>query len=164
LRCRIIAGGANNVLAAPTFADALAARGSCYAPDFCLNAGGIVFLQRQLLGHDAATARQRVRQIGARVAAVLDQTARTGTSSVRAPSTWPTHGCATQGDPVQCVITTARPAPRRSWGGRQHHRAPRPSTVRGHTAPAPPVPPAGKGLSPNNVAGTVGPNRTEPVG
>ena len=40
LRCRAVAGGANNQLADETVADALAARGILYAPDFIANSGG----------------------------------------------------------------------------------------------------------------------------
>ncbi|KOV64041.1 Leu/Phe/Val dehydrogenase [Streptomyces sp. MMG1121] len=84
LRCRIIAGGANNVLAAPGHAAALAARGILYAPDFCVNAGGLVFLEEQILGHAREQAEQRVRQVGARVAEVIAQARRTGTTTTEA--------------------------------------------------------------------------------
>ncbi len=40
LRCRVIAGGANNQLAEDVPAAALAARGILYVPDFVANAGG----------------------------------------------------------------------------------------------------------------------------
>jgi leucine dehydrogenase len=40
LRCKVVAGSANNQLAEPGLADALAARGILYAPDFVVNAGG----------------------------------------------------------------------------------------------------------------------------
>jgi leucine dehydrogenase len=43
LRCRVIAGGANNVLSKPEHAQTLAERGILYAPDYCVNAGGVVF-------------------------------------------------------------------------------------------------------------------------
>jgi leucine dehydrogenase len=42
LRCRVIAGGANNQLETPADADLLRARGISYAPDFVINAGGIL--------------------------------------------------------------------------------------------------------------------------
>ncbi|WJV50847.1 Leu/Phe/Val dehydrogenase [Streptomyces flavofungini] len=78
LRCRIIAGGANNVLAAPEHAAALEARGVLYAPDFCVNAGGLVFLEERLRHHDDARTEQRVRQVGERVATVIEHARRTG--------------------------------------------------------------------------------------
>jgi leucine dehydrogenase len=42
LRCRLVAGGANNQLAEDRHAAALAARGIHYIPDFVLNAGGVL--------------------------------------------------------------------------------------------------------------------------
>ncbi|MGW7691238.1 hypothetical protein ACWGMA_20580 [Streptomyces asiaticus] len=78
LDCRIIAGGANNVLAAPAHAAMLQARGILYAPDLCVNAGGLIFREERLLGHDSAHAEARVRQVGARVAEVIDRSRRMG--------------------------------------------------------------------------------------
>lgn len=42
LRCRIVAGGANNQLETPADAELLRDRGIAYAPDFVINAGGIL--------------------------------------------------------------------------------------------------------------------------
>jgi leucine dehydrogenase len=42
LRCRIVAGSANNQLAEPEAADMLRERGILYAPDFVINAGGAI--------------------------------------------------------------------------------------------------------------------------
>jgi leucine dehydrogenase len=44
LRCRVVAGAANNQLATPEDADRLAARGILYAPDYVVNAGGVLHL------------------------------------------------------------------------------------------------------------------------
>jgi glutamate dehydrogenase/leucine dehydrogenase len=46
LRCRIVAGSANNQLATPEDAQRLHDRGILYAPDYVINAGGVI----QLLG------------------------------------------------------------------------------------------------------------------
>ena len=46
LGCRIVAGSANNQLATPADAERLHARGILYAPDYVINAGGVL----QLLG------------------------------------------------------------------------------------------------------------------
>ncbi len=42
LRCRIVAGSANNQLAAPEIAEAIHARGILYAPDYVVNGGGVI--------------------------------------------------------------------------------------------------------------------------
>ena len=67
LRCRIVAGAANNQLADDRFADLLNARGILWAPDFVANAGGIVNISVELEpgGYDAERAEARVRGIGA---------------------------------------------------------------------------------------------------
>ena len=44
LKCRVIAGGANNQLAEPEDAKRLKDRGILYAPDYVINAGGAMFL------------------------------------------------------------------------------------------------------------------------
>jgi leucine dehydrogenase len=49
LRCRVVAGCANNQLAAPEDAERLHERGILYAPDYVINAGGVV----QLIGLEA---------------------------------------------------------------------------------------------------------------
>jgi leucine dehydrogenase len=42
LRCRVVAGGANNQLETTSDADLLSERGIVYAPDFVINAGGVL--------------------------------------------------------------------------------------------------------------------------
>ncbi len=49
LRCRVVAGSANNQLAEPADAERLHAAGILYAPDYVINAGGVL----QLLGLEA---------------------------------------------------------------------------------------------------------------
>jgi leucine dehydrogenase len=63
LRCKVIAGAANNQLAGDGIADLLAARGILWAPDFVVNAGGIINIAVELAGYDPAVARRRVRVI-----------------------------------------------------------------------------------------------------
>lgn len=65
LRCRVVAGAANNQLAEPEDADRLAERGILYAPDYVVNAGGIIHLASlELLGEDMTARDGRVRAIG----------------------------------------------------------------------------------------------------
>jgi len=42
LRCRVVAGGANNQLETPEDGDRLRERGIVYAPDFVINSGGVL--------------------------------------------------------------------------------------------------------------------------
>lgn len=63
LRARVVCGGANNQLATPATADRLAARGITYAPDFLVNAGGVIQVSDELHGFDLERARTRTRTI-----------------------------------------------------------------------------------------------------
>ncbi|MEA2213815.1 MAG: leucine dehydrogenase [Solirubrobacteraceae bacterium] len=60
LRCRAVAGAANNQLADDHIADLLQSRGILWAPDFVVNAGGLINIAEELGGYDAAVARRRV--------------------------------------------------------------------------------------------------------
>jgi leucine dehydrogenase len=65
LRCRVVAGAANNQLGEPEDAERLAARGILYAPDYVVNAGGIIHLvSLEMLGEDLARRDERVLAIG----------------------------------------------------------------------------------------------------
>jgi len=46
LKCRVVAGGANNQLAEPKDAERLQSRSILYAPDYVINIGGAIFLIR----------------------------------------------------------------------------------------------------------------------
>jgi leucine dehydrogenase len=59
LRCRIVAGAANNQLAEPAMGTALMDRGVLYAPDYAINAGGLINVAQEILGYDADKARAR---------------------------------------------------------------------------------------------------------
>ncbi len=73
LRCQIVAGAANNQLADDRVADLLAAHGILWAPDFVVNAGGLINIAQELEGYDAASARRRVRGIGDTLREIFDE-------------------------------------------------------------------------------------------
>jgi leucine dehydrogenase len=60
LRCEIVCGCANNQLADEDLAEALAERGILYAPDFIVNAGGLIHIYREIRGYSEQEARQLV--------------------------------------------------------------------------------------------------------
>ena len=62
-RCKIIAGAANNQLARPEHGDKLRDLGILYAPDFVINAGGLINVEDELRGYDRARAMKRVEGI-----------------------------------------------------------------------------------------------------
>jgi leucine dehydrogenase len=63
-RCRIIAGGANNQLANETkHGKMLVERGILYAPDYVINAGGLINVAHELNGYSAERAREQTSKI-----------------------------------------------------------------------------------------------------
>lgn len=80
LKARLVCGAANNQLATPDVAGLLMARGIAYAPDYVVNAGGIISVSAEYLGEDEADVADRVAAIAPRVAALLDRAAREGRS------------------------------------------------------------------------------------
>ena len=73
LRCRAVAGAANNQLAEPADAERLRERGILYAPDFVINAGGAIAITGQeALGWPAEKAEAAVLAIGDTLARVYE--------------------------------------------------------------------------------------------
>src|SRR5262249_22805626 len=62
LRCGAVAGCANNQLLEPRHGDELTRRGILYAPDFVINAGGIINVGLELApgGYDPETAHHKI--------------------------------------------------------------------------------------------------------
>ena len=63
LRARIVAGAANNQLAHPGVEKLLDERGILYAPDYVVNAGGVIQVADEIEGFDFARAKQRATAI-----------------------------------------------------------------------------------------------------
>jgi leucine dehydrogenase len=84
LRCRIISGAANNQLADDRIADLLAARGVLWAPDFVVNAGGLINIAEELGEYDAAAARRRVRSIADTLRRIFDDAEASGATPLTA--------------------------------------------------------------------------------
>jgi len=63
LRCRAVAGGANNQLREERHGVELHSRGILYAPDFVINAGGLVNVYNELIGYNQERAMRMARGI-----------------------------------------------------------------------------------------------------
>jgi len=59
LQARVVCGGANNQLAAPGVEKLLEDRGVLYAPDYVVNAGGLIQVADELHGYSEPRARTR---------------------------------------------------------------------------------------------------------
>ncbi|MFC6356950.1 Glu/Leu/Phe/Val dehydrogenase family protein [Luethyella okanaganae] len=83
LRVRGVVGAANNQLASRECAALLAERGILWAPDFVVNAGGVVYLAlASEPGADLAAIAARVDAIGDTVAAVYQEASANGTTTL----------------------------------------------------------------------------------
>ena len=63
LPSRIVCGGANNQLATPEIADRLVERGILYAPDYLVNAGGVIQVEDERHGFSFARAQAKAERI-----------------------------------------------------------------------------------------------------
>lgn len=87
LRCKVVAGAANNQLAEPRHGDALYQRGILYAPDYAINAGGLINVAEEVKGYDANRARERTMKIYDTIFEIADRSARTQTPTYRVADT-----------------------------------------------------------------------------
>jgi leucine dehydrogenase len=79
LKTPIVAGGANNQLAKPVDGSFLHERGILFAPDYVINAGGIINVCTEYLGDgDAALVRERIEGIPKRLEQIWSESAATG--------------------------------------------------------------------------------------
>ena len=79
IKARIVAGGANNQLRSQEDGQRLADAGILYAPDYVINAGGIINVACEYFGDvDDAGVMDLVARIGPRLSAIFDEAERTG--------------------------------------------------------------------------------------
>ncbi len=83
LRCRAVAGAANEQLAEPRHGDALHERGILYGPDYVVNAGGLLSLLFELGETDEAGVTRRVEAIGGRLSTLWERARREGVAPHR---------------------------------------------------------------------------------
>ena len=83
LKAKIVAGAANNQLAQPRNGDDLHARGILYAPDYAINAGGLVNVAQEVIGYDAKKARDKTLEIYNTIFEIADRSKKTGAPTYR---------------------------------------------------------------------------------
>ncbi len=84
LKAKIVCGAANNQLAHPGIEDILESRGILYAPDYCVNAGGLVQVADELEGFSFDRAKARATKIYDTTKRVLELAAAEGIPSALA--------------------------------------------------------------------------------
>jgi leucine dehydrogenase len=83
-KVEIIAGGANNQLGEERHGDALEEKGITYAPDYVINAGGLVNVNAELQGWTMERARNKAGEIYSTILTVFDIAKEEGIPSYRA--------------------------------------------------------------------------------
>ena len=73
LQTPVVAGGANNQLATPAEGEQLRARGILYAPDYVINAGGIINVGLDYLGRGLDEVRAKIAAIPDRLERIWDE-------------------------------------------------------------------------------------------
>ena len=72
LRCSVIAGAANNVLKESRHGDLLEEKGILYAPDYVINAGGVINVYHEMIGYHEPSAIQTTEQIYDRLMEIFE--------------------------------------------------------------------------------------------
>ena len=84
LNVPVVAGGANNQLATRDDGDRIHARGILYAPDYVINAGGIINVSTEYLGDgDENMVRERIEAIPGRLDQIWDESDASGKNPAR---------------------------------------------------------------------------------
>jgi leucine dehydrogenase len=110
LRCPIVAGAANNQLADDRIADLLAVRGILWAPDFVVNAGGLINIAEEIGGYHPAAARRRVGGIGATLRQIFDDAVAAGGTPLSAAAELARRRLAPAAPPASAGAVAATPA------------------------------------------------------
>jgi leucine dehydrogenase len=84
LKAPIVAGAANNQLAEPRHGNDLHARGILYAPDYAINAGGLMSVSIELQGYNRERANRMVMGIYDNIGNIFALAKREGITSFRA--------------------------------------------------------------------------------
>jgi len=112
LKCAIIAGAANNQLDTPEIADVLRKRNILYAPDYAINAGGLmnVFLELEAYSEDRAT--RMVSKIYNTIHTIIGIAEREGISTARAADLMAERRLETVGKLKRSYLKRTPPHPR----------------------------------------------------
>lgn len=76
LKCKVVAGAANNQLATESDGEALLKRGILYAPDYAINAGGVINISHERDGYNKERAYSHVGKIYDTIKNILEVSAR----------------------------------------------------------------------------------------
>lgn len=83
IRARIIAGAANNQLSSSAIGDQLASKGILYAPDYVINAGGIIDIYHQRTDSNADDLRAHLNRIGETLSTIFAEADNSGQATAK---------------------------------------------------------------------------------
>lgn len=84
LKCRIIAGAANNQLKDTKHGDILDEKGILYIPDYVINAGGVINVYEEFVGYDKEKAMEKASKIFDNVNEIIEISKRDGIPTYKA--------------------------------------------------------------------------------
>ncbi|MFD1408240.1 Glu/Leu/Phe/Val dehydrogenase [Kroppenstedtia eburnea] len=84
LKCKVVAGSANNQLKTDEHGDILTEKGIVYAPDYVINSGGVINVADELLGYNRERAMKKVEGIYQTISRVFEIAKRDGIPSYKA--------------------------------------------------------------------------------
>lgn len=106
LECDVVAGAANNVLAERRHAEALRERGILYAPDYVINAGGLITVATEYAGDTRADALEAADRIGDRLLALIERADGRGTTVLDAADAYASERIETATEPTPSPAET----------------------------------------------------------
>jgi leucine dehydrogenase len=109
IKAKIVAGAANNQLHEPRHGDDLNARGILYAPDYAINAGGLINVAQEVLGYDAAASRERTLRIYDTIHEIAERSMKTLTPTYRVADLMVEEKLARAGAPGSKLAHPSRP-------------------------------------------------------
>ena len=109
LKCRIICGAANNQLASDAIGDEVEKRGILYAPDYAVNAGGVMNVSLEIDGYNRERALRMMRTIYYNVGRIFEISKRDGIPTYKAADRMAEERIATIG---KLKLPMGRGAPR----------------------------------------------------
>ncbi len=83
IKAKVIAGSANNQLLHINNGDLLREREILYAPDFAINAGGIIDASYEYCGYDPKQSKQHIESIADTLTAIFERAEQEGTSTIK---------------------------------------------------------------------------------
>lgn len=115
LRCDVVAGSANNVLEEDRHAEDLEERGIIYAPDYVINAGGLIAGMGELRGESLEEVYAHAEEIGERLERIFEIRREEGITSVTAANRYAERRMDAGGESLIFDSEETADRPDRNW-------------------------------------------------